>query len=37
MLSAAFEHHIPSLFHYHTVVRIFSKAFEIKIFERDAL
>jgi hypothetical protein len=35
MLSAAFEHHIQSLFHYHTVARIFSKAFEIKILERD--
>ena len=37
MLSAAFAHHIQSLFHHHTVIKVFSKGFEIKIPERDPL
>jgi len=35
ILSAAFAHHIQSLFHYHITIKVFSKGFEIKILERD--
>jgi uncharacterized protein (DUF4415 family) len=37
ILSAAFSYHIQSLFHYHTIVKLFSQGFEIKILEKDPI